>query len=101
MSDAPSAVFLTGANGFIARALGRRYSELGAAVRGMDVAANADADIVAGDISQPGAWQDHAAGCDLFIHTAAVVSLRRHERERIWDINAVGTRHALDAAARA
>jgi nucleoside-diphosphate-sugar epimerase len=97
--SAPS-VFLTGANGFIARALADGYRAGGAVVRGVDVAADADRDVVAGDVSRPGAWQEHADGCELFVHTAAIVSMRRHDRERIWQVNAAGTRHALDAAAR-
>jgi nucleoside-diphosphate-sugar epimerase len=101
MADAPRSVFLTGAQGFIARSLAARYRDLGAEVRGMDVVAASDENVVAGDVSRPVGWQDHARGCDLFVHTAAVVSLRRHEAARTWAINATGTRHALDAAIRA
>ena len=55
--------------------------------------------MVAGDVSERGAWQDQAAGCDLVVHTAAAVSLRRGA-DRFWRANVVGTRNALEAAAR-
>ena len=45
-----------------------------------------------------GAWQGHAAGCDLVVHTAAIVSLRLTGAEEVWRANVVGTKHALDAA---
>ena len=70
----PRRVFVTGANGFIGRALLRRYRELGVAVCGMDVRADPDWDVVAGDLGAPGAWQAQARGCDLVVNTAAVVS---------------------------
>ena len=96
----PERVFITGALGFIAQRLAERYRSLGAEVRGMDLRADPAQDVVAGDISQSGEWQDHAEGCDLFIHTAAIVSGTSDE-ERVFRVNLLGTRHALDAAARA
>jgi nucleoside-diphosphate-sugar epimerase len=52
---------------------------------------------VAGDISRLGEWQRHARGCELFVHTAAIVSLRSGLRD-FHRVNVVGTRNALDAA---
>ena len=98
-TSAPQRVFITGAGGFIGSALSRRYATLGAEVLGVDVEADADRAIVAGDISEPGPWQLHAAGCDLFIHTAALVS-NAAGLDRSWRVNVVGTRRALDAAVR-
>src|SRR5213078_315933 len=92
-------VFLTGALGFIARALADRYRAAGAEVRGVDVVADPERGVVAGDVRRPGAWQDHAAGCELVIHTAALLSLAG-DPEEFWDVNVLGTRNALDAAAR-
>jgi nucleoside-diphosphate-sugar epimerase len=94
-------VFITGASGFIGRALGERYEADGHAVRGMDLAADTERDVVAGDVAVPGPWQDHAAGSELVIHTAAVVSLRTERPEEVWRANALGTLHALEAAERA
>jgi nucleoside-diphosphate-sugar epimerase len=90
-------VFITGALGFIAQRLADHYRAEGAEVRGMDVRADPAQDVVAGDVSQPGAWQEHARGCDLVIHTAAILTLTGDPHE-VWDVNVLGTRHALDAA---
>jgi len=93
----PRRVFVSGANGFIGRALLHRYRQLGAAVCGMDVRADPAWDVVAGDLGAPGPWQAHARGSDLVVNTAAVVSnvaapaLYRR-------ISVAGVRHMIDAA---
>ena len=92
-------MFVTGRLGFIGGAVAARFSELGAEVRGVDLRADSELDVVAGDVAVPGAWQDHAAGCDLVVHTAAVVSLRPGGAA-FWHTNVGGTRHVLDAAVR-
>ena len=92
-------VFITGASGFIGRALFERYTADGHEVRGCDLVADPARDVVCGDVGQPGAWQDHAAGCELVIHTAATVSLRLERPEEVWRANVLGTAHAVDAAA--
>lgn len=97
-------VFVTGASGFIGRALCERYAADGHEVRGMDLAAGAGGDgvgIVAGDVAVEGDWQDHAAGCDVVIHTAAVVSFRMERPGEVWRANVLGTANALEAARRA
>jgi len=94
-------VFITGASGFIGRALCERYAADGHDVRGCDLVADPARDVVAGDVAQPGPWQDHAAGSDLVIHTAATVSLRLERPEGIWRSNVLGTSNAIDAAQRA
>ncbi len=91
----PRSVFITGANGFIGGRLGDHYRARGAEVRGVDV--NASEGVVAGDVTEPGSWQEHARGADLVIHTAAVLTLSG-DPDAVWDINVLGTRHALDAA---
>lgn len=91
-------VFITGASGFIGRALYARYTADGHSVRGMDLVADPQRDVVAGDVAERGAWQRHAAGCDLVIHTAAVVSLRLERPRQVWEANVLGTLHALEAA---
>jgi nucleoside-diphosphate-sugar epimerase len=91
-------VFITGASGFIGRALTAHLQAAGHETRGVDLRPDPAADIVAGDIAQAGAWQRHAAGCDLVIHTAAVVSLRVDRPDETWRANVVGTQHALEAA---
>lgn len=93
-------VFVTGASGFIGRALCERYVADGHEVRGMDLVADPERDVVAGDVAIAGPWQDHAAGCDLVVHTAAVVSLRTERPHDVWRTNVLGTLHALEAAER-
>jgi nucleoside-diphosphate-sugar epimerase len=92
-------VFLTGALGFIGRALADRYSAEGWEVRGMDLAADPARGVVAGDVTRPGDWQRHAEGCDVVIHLAARIGLGGTHDE-YWPINVLATRLALDAAVR-
>ncbi len=93
----PKKVFVTGASGFIGRGLLERYRDLGAEVCGMDVGADAQWNVVAGDIGEPGPWQQHAQGCDLVINTAAVVS-NSAPPQLHRKITVGGVRHTLDAA---
>ena len=99
-SQAYRRVFITGALGFIGRSIAERYRSLGAEVRGVDLRADEATGVIAGDVSQPGPWQQVIAGCDLVIHTAAVVSNAAGLAAQ-WQLNVLGTRHALDGAARA
>jgi nucleoside-diphosphate-sugar epimerase len=93
--------FVTGASGFIGRALLARLAADGWDVGGVDLAADAARGVFAGDIAEPGAWQDAAAGADVVIHTAAVVSMRGDDPRAVWRVNALGTARALEAACRA
>jgi len=93
----PRRVFVTGGNGFIGRALLRRYRELGAEVCGMDVRPDPEWNVVAGDIGESGAWQQHARGAELVLHTAAVVS-NAASPEEYRRITVGGVRRAIDAA---
>jgi nucleoside-diphosphate-sugar epimerase len=93
-------VFVTGASGFIGRALCERYAAEGHEVRGCDLVSDPARGIVAGDVAAPGPWQEHASGCELVIHTAAVVSLRLERPAEVWRANVLGTANALAAAER-
>ncbi len=93
-------VFVTGANGFLGRALVARCSERGDRVSGVDVSADAQRDVVAGDITDPLAWQGHLEGADLVIHTAAIVT-NNVDVARAWHVNVIGTQQVLHAAAAA
>jgi nucleoside-diphosphate-sugar epimerase len=95
----PSKVFISGALGFIGSVLAERYRNEGAEVRGVDVRADAALGVVAGDIAEPGAWQDHAQGCDLVINTAAYVGFGG-DLDAVWRVNVLGTRRMVDAAQR-
>jgi nucleoside-diphosphate-sugar epimerase len=92
-----SRVCITGASGFIGRTLARSFRERGAEVVGVDRAADPGAGVVAGDISQPGAWQGVAEGCAIVVHTAALVGMPSDD-SGFWEVNVRGTRLALDAA---
>lgn len=93
----PRAVFVTGANGFIGRALLERYRDLGCETCGMDLQADLARNVVAGDLMRPETWASHGKGCDLFIHTASVVSLSA-DWSQYRTISVEGTRVALDVA---
>ena len=97
--DVSGPVFITGALGFIGRTLADRLRSEGIEVRGVDVRSQPDSGVIAGDVSEPGPWQEHARGCELVIHTAAIVSNAVGLGEQ-WRVNVGGTRRALDAAAR-
>jgi nucleoside-diphosphate-sugar epimerase len=99
MADGEGHVFLTGALGFIGRAVADRYASEGWEVRGVDLAADPERGVVAGDVTAPGPWQEHAAGCEVVIHLAARIGLGGTHDE-FFPINVAATRHALDAAVR-
>jgi nucleoside-diphosphate-sugar epimerase len=88
---------VTGADGFIGRAVTARLRADGVEVVGVDLRANDEAGTVAGDVSAPGEWQRAAAGCDAVIHTAAIVGMPT-DVSRFWPVNVRGTRLALEAA---
>jgi len=92
----PKRVFITGANGFIGRALARRYREYGAEVCGVDMSADPAWNVVAGDVREVDRWRGHLDGADLVIHTAAVVSMVAPMRAA-WDVNCNATRRLLTA----
>src|SRR4051794_945828 len=92
-----SKVFISGALGFIGSVLAERYRSEGAEVRGVDVRAEPDLGVVAGDIAEPGAWQQHAEGCDLVVNTAANVGFGG-DLDAVWRVNVLGTRRMIDAA---
>lgn len=94
---APGKVFITGANGFIGRALMERYRALGCEIAGVDVVADPARNVVAGNINEPRHWASLAAGCELFIHTAAVVSLSA-EWDEYREISVKAVRRMIDVA---
>jgi nucleoside-diphosphate-sugar epimerase len=97
VSSNPARVFVTGASGFIGRRICDRYRAAGVEVRGVDLQPAHELGIVAGDIAEPGEWQERVAGCDLVVHTAARVSMTAG-MDRFWRVNTLGTRRVLDAA---
>ncbi len=90
-------IFITGANGFIGRKLAQKFIQCGAQVCGMDMVADTSRNIVKGDLASPEKWRGVLAGCDLVIHTAAVVS-NALNYEQTWKVNVLGTKTILDEA---
>jgi nucleoside-diphosphate-sugar epimerase len=97
MAETPKRVLVTGAAGFIGRALVEGFRSLGSEVRGVDLIETEDESHLGADLTEPGDWQGHAEGCDLVVHTAAVVGMYS-SREGYWETNVAATRHAIDAA---
>ena len=97
MADVPERVLVTGAAGFIGRALVEKFRDLGSDVRGVDVIETGHEAHLVADLTKPGAWQGHAEECDLVVHTAAVVGMYS-SREGYWETNVAAARHVLDAA---
>ena len=93
----PARVFVTGANGFIGRRIMAAAAEAGAEAAGMDLAADPERGVVAGDTTRLGPWRDALAGADVVIHTAAIVS-NVAPLDAAWRVNVAGTRHVLEAA---
>jgi nucleoside-diphosphate-sugar epimerase len=93
-------VFVTGAGGFIGRAVAERFRAAGAEVAGVDFAASPEQGVVAGDVAAAGHWQSALASADIVVHTAAIVS-NAYDVDESWRVNVLGTRNALDAAAAA
>ncbi|UUY03737.1 NAD(P)-dependent oxidoreductase [Svornostia abyssi] len=92
-----SRVLVTGAAGFIGRAVGDALRAGGDEVVGIDRVADVAVGIHAGDTTEPAAWAAHLAGCDAVIHTAAVVS-NAVDLDEQWRINVLGTRRVIEAA---
>ncbi|MFN8164365.1 MAG: NAD(P)-dependent oxidoreductase [Solirubrobacterales bacterium] len=67
-------VFVTGALGFVGRALVERYRAAGAEVRGVDRIADPELGVLAGDVLDAAGWSGQMSGSDVVVHTAAVVS---------------------------
>ncbi len=90
-------VFVTGALGFIGRALLDRYRAAGAEVAGVDRSADPALGVVAGDTVEPGDWSERMSGADIVFHTAAVVS-NTAPADACWRVNVLGTRRVVAAA---
>ncbi|MET0232403.1 MAG: NAD-dependent epimerase/dehydratase family protein [Rhodanobacteraceae bacterium] len=94
-------VLLTGATGFLGRALVRRFADAGhtvvALVRARDSAlGDSGIEQIEGDVTSLDRMITAAAGCDAVVHTAArVAPLGRIED--YYDVNVAGTHHVLAA----
>lgn len=98
--EVPARVLVTGASGFIGRALVQRLSELGSKVSGVDLQGDPDRAVVQGSTLHPEEWAEELVGVDAVIHTAAIVS-NAASLDDAWEVNVLGTRRTLAAAAAA
>src|SRR5262245_61404774 len=90
-------IFITGANGFIGRAMAERFRALGAEVSGVDLAADAERGVIGGRITNPELWSGALDGVDTVIHTAALLDAA-FSLEQSWHVNVFGTSQVLRAA---
>jgi UDP-glucose 4-epimerase len=109
MSDGRE-VLVTGGAGFVGATLVRRLAAAGYRVRVLDNLATGDpahltgvdAELVKGDILDPGALDDAIAGCGAVVHLAAAGSVPGSVADPAanFEANVVGTFRVLDAARR-
>jgi dihydroflavonol-4-reductase len=97
-------VFVTGGTGFVGANLVRSLLAQGyqvkALVRGTSDRANLqglDVELVTGDLNDPDLGPK-LRGCQALFHVAAHYSLLQRERDRLFEINVLGTRNILQAA---
>jgi nucleoside-diphosphate-sugar epimerase len=93
----PSRILITGASGFIGRALTDRLRADGDEVVGIDRVADPARGVQNGDTTAPAGWTAALAGCDAVIHTAAVVS-NAVDLDEQWRVNVLGTQRVFAAA---
>lgn len=93
----PGHVFITGANGFIGRAMAARFRELGATVTGVDLTADPENGVVAGNTTRPEEWSEALDGVDVVVHTAALLG-SAFSLAQAWEVNVLGTSRVLRAA---
>lgn len=99
--SSPSAV-VTGAGGFIGRAVCERLAREGHDVLGLDLRPDLDLASIGArqaecDVRDPHALHELFKGAELVVHTAAIVS-DWGAMEDFIDVNVRGTRNVLDAA---
>jgi dihydroflavonol-4-reductase len=97
-------VFVTGGTGFVGanlvRSLLTRGYQVKALVRGTSDQSNLqglDVELVTGDLNDPDLGPK-LGGCQALFHVAAHYSLLQKERDRLFEINVLGTRNILQAA---
>ncbi|MCU0454156.1 MAG: SDR family oxidoreductase [Bacteroidetes bacterium] len=91
---------LVGSN--LVHALLRRGVLVRVLTRGTDDRAlrGAEAEMIRGDVRDPGAVRQAMKGCDAVFHTAAIISHWPRERDLMFAINVGGTQTVVDAAIR-
>jgi dihydroflavonol-4-reductase len=105
-SAATKNICVTGATGFIGAQLAARLANRGDRVRvtfrdpaRLEALAGLEVDVVEADVLDRASLLPALDGCDVFFHTAGLVASR--PRDRVWRVNAVAPRIAVEAAAEA
>ncbi|MEO6983303.1 MAG: hopanoid-associated sugar epimerase [Edaphobacter sp.] len=98
-------VFITGATGFVGGHVARSYAAGGATLRlltretsRLDALIGLDADIVTGDLRDPGKLRTALVGCDALVHVAADYRLWVRDPKEMYAANVGGTRDLLKLA---
>ena len=89
-------VLITGANGFIGKALMRRFEEQGIKAVGVDLQGDGEG-VLAGDIANPEPWGHLLDRSQVVVHTAALVTNALAD-EDMWRVNVLATRNLIAAA---
>ena len=104
--DAPTLV--TGASGFVGRALCRHMIQHGHRVRALvrdptsvDTLADRGIEIVTGDVMDAESVDRASRGCAGVFHLAAVTTWTPKSRGPLWSVNVAGTRNVVRSAAAA
>lgn len=92
-------ILVTGANGFIGKALMAHFQAQGLSVKGVDLVGGNNG-VVAGDIAAPESFKPLLQTSDIVVHTAALVSNAMDDDE-MWRVNVLSTRNLIAAAAQA
>jgi len=93
-------VLVTGANGFIGRALSAHLTTLGVEVRRVDLTGAAATEVHPGSTTDPRPWAHLLDDVDTVVHTAAIVS-NVVPVAQMHAVNVEGTRRVLSAASTA
>jgi NAD+-dependent farnesol dehydrogenase len=94
-------VLITGATGYLGRALVMAFHAAGHATVSYSRHASTSelpGELVDGDVRDGSAVTRAAAGCDGICHSAALVSVWRKRRDDFDEVNVHGLQHILDAA---
>jgi len=91
-------ILITGANGFIGRALAHRFRAQGLRVIGVDLQSDGE-QVLVGDTANPEVWGHLLEQAQVVVHTAALVTNAMND-EDMWRVNVLATRNLISAAAR-
>ena len=91
-------VLVTGADGFIGRALMRAFRAQGIVAVGVDLHGDGE-QVVAGDVADPESWGRLLDQARIVVHTAALVTNAMPD-EDMWHVNVLATRNLVAAPAR-